>query len=623
MISSDQLTTDTVNGSVLSGTNTVNGYAAINTTTGNVQFNNDSATLTLAGINQSGSGHVVINNTGNIVSSAAVISNAINLTAGGTITQNATGTLTGGVLTTSSAGGTTLGLNNALSGFNGSDTTGNILLVDAGALNITGISTAGDIALTAGNLTQSGAIAGDQLTTTTVSGSVLNSTNTINTYTASNTTSGNIELSNDTPTLTLAGISQSGGGDVIISNTGAIITSGVTTVNNAGNLDLSSGSNLTLSHAVVANAINLSAGGVLSQNSAGILTTGLLTTNSVGGTTLGLNNALSSFNGTDTTGNILLVDSGTLDITGISTSGNVALTAGSLSQSGIISGNLLSTTTAGGSTLDSNNTIAAYTGKDTAGGNILLHDMGTLNVGSITTSANITVRSTGDITQSDNIASTGGGDISLTSTSGSIDMLSGSNSTTAGGNIVYQATGDLAISILDAAAGAQASIGTISLVSNTGDILRSTPAGIANVRANTVSLAANNGDIGNSQSAFTFSSDIKGIVTLEYAGVAYIDIAPDFTIKLSIDDRGAGVINLGAARSAGTQRSQSSGLEDVGFIDLALFSDINLFVVEGVGVELPADQSDEAPLPGNAPVNDEDKKKKKKSAGLNVSVLLD
>ena len=65
-----------------------------------------------------------------------------------------------------------------------------------------------------------------------------------------------------------------------------------------------------------------------------------------------------------------------------------------------------------------------------------------------------------------------------------------------------------------------------------------------------------------------------------------------------------------AARSAGTQRSQSSGLEDVGFIDLALFSDVNLFVVDGVGIALPADQSDEPPVPGHKPEDDDEEKRR-------------
>ncbi|MCW8831234.1 MAG: hypothetical protein OQK32_06920, partial [Gammaproteobacteria bacterium] len=87
-------------------------------------------------------------------------------------------------------------------------------------------------------------------------------------------------------------------------------------------------------------------------------------------------------------------------------------------------------------------------------------------------------------------------------------------------------------------------------------------------------------------------------------------------------DFGTGVINSGAARSAGTQRSQSSGLEDVGFIDLALFSDINLFVVDGMGIALPADQNDEPPIPDNIHIIDDDEEEEKKPSGLQAAVFL-
>ena len=801
ILSGNQLTTTTTDGSVLNSLNAVNIYTASNSTSGNIELNNDAATLTLAGIDQSGSGDVIISNTGNIVTSAAIISNGINLAAGGTITQSSTGTLTGGLLTTQSDGGTTLGLNNALTSFNGTDTAGNILLVDSGTLDITGISTTGNISLTTGSLTDSGTLSGnllttqtaggstlnsagnslnsyngsdsangdivlvdtgalditgistggnisltagsltdsgtlsgnllttqtaggstlnsagnslnsyngsdsangdivlvdtgalditgistggnisltagsltdsgtlsgnllttqtaggstlnsagnsfnsyngsdsangdivlvdtdalditgistggnisltagsligsgilsgDQLMTTTTGGSVLNSLNTVNIYTASNTTSGNIELNNNAATLTLAGIDQTGSGDVIITNTGAIINSGST---------ISDG------------AITLDVGGTITQT--GAFTGTLLTTSSSGGSTLdNAANNLTGFDGTDTTGgNILIVATGALDIAGVSTTGDVSLTAGSMTGSGIISGNQLETTTSGGSILNNAaNAINAYTASDSGGGDIVLDNTGTLGLGSVTTAGNIVVSSTGDVAQSDNIASTGGGGIAVTSSSGSLSMINGLSTTTLGGNITYQASGDVAVSLLDAATGVPADVGTVSVISDNSSVI-STDFYNASVRASTVDVTAGY-NIGQDElNAFVLSSDIQGAVTLIYASNAYITTAPNVNVDLEIIDLGVGVINSGAARSAGTQRSQSSGLEDVGFIDLALFSDINLFVVDGVGIALPVDQSDEPPLPGNIPVNDEDDEEEKPD-GLHVSVVL-
>ena len=596
VISGGQLTTSTVNGSVLDNTHTVSSYSATNSTSGDIVLNDNVSTLTLAGINQSGTGNVTITNTGDIVNAAATASNAINLTAGGTITQTAA--FTGSVLTAQSSGGTTLdNAGNNLTGFSGTDLSGgNILIVDTGALDIAGISTSGNVSLTAGSLTDSGVISGGQLTTSTVNGSVLDNTHTVNSYSATNSTSGDIVLNDNVVTLTLDGINQSGTGNVTITNTGDIVNAAAT----------------------ASNAINLTAGGTITQTAA--FTGSVLTAQSSGGTTLdNTGNNLTGFSGTDLSGgDILIVDTGALDIAGISTSGNVSLTAGSLTNSGPILGNALVTATSSGSILDhASNAINAYTANSTAG-DIVLANTAVLDLGAVSTVGNITVSSTGNIDQSDDIASTGGGDISVTS-SGSISMINGLNTTTTGGTITYQASGDLALSLLDAADGTSANVGTVSVISNNGNIV-STDFFNASVRADTVNVTATIGNIGQDElNAFVLSSDIQGKVTLEYAGNAYITTSPNINVTLDIVDIGSGLINSGAARSAGTQRSQSSGLEDVGFIDLALFSDINLFVIDGLGIALPADQSDEAPLPGSVPVMDDEEEKK--PSGLHVSVF--
>ncbi|MDH5765982.1 MAG: hypothetical protein OEZ38_08200, partial [Gammaproteobacteria bacterium] len=305
---------------------------------------------------------------------------------------------------------------------------------------------------------------------------------------------------------------------------------------------------------------------------------------------------------------------------------NITLVAGSLTDSGTISGNLLTTTTSGGVIFDSANAIATFSGTDSGAGEILLSTTGALNIGTVTTDSNITLSTTGDIIQSGNISTTAG-DITVTSSTGSIDMNNGMSAATNGGNISYSADGNIGIWLLNAAAASAenspADVGTVTINSGSGSVVSNNPTINANVRADTVDISVlKNIGVGNTD-AFIFSSDIQGTVTMNYGGQAYIDIAPNFNVKLTIVDRGVGAINTGAARSAGTQRSQSSGLEDVGFIDLALFSDINLFVVDGIGITLPADQSDVVPSRKNIPVEDEEgKKKKKKRSGLNVSYLL-
>jgi len=63
-ISSGLLTTSSATGTILNGANTVSGFNATNTGSGNISLTNTTATLDIAGISQSNSGNVSITNTG-------------------------------------------------------------------------------------------------------------------------------------------------------------------------------------------------------------------------------------------------------------------------------------------------------------------------------------------------------------------------------------------------------------------------------------------------------------------------------------------------------------------------------------------------------------------------------
>ena len=105
------------------------------------------------------------------------------------------------------------------------------------------INTTGDINLTTGGaISQSspGIISsGGTLTTSSVGGTLLNSANAVTTFNATNSTSGDIIFGNTSgaSTLTVSGISQTGGGNVIVTDTGSLTLSGVITTD-GGNVTL-------------------------------------------------------------------------------------------------------------------------------------------------------------------------------------------------------------------------------------------------------------------------------------------------------------------------------------------------------------------------------------------------
>ncbi len=463
-----------------------------------------------------------------------------------------------------------------------------------------------------GNIGGAAGITGGALSLTSTGGSVLNGTNGVTQLTTTNTNSGNIEFTNTSPTFTLAGVSQSGGGDVIISNNGNIINDGNVSVINGGDFSLTAtGANhaITVNNAIAAANVNLAATSTITQQGSGVINASLLTTTSAGGLSLALSNNLDSFNAGETLGNITLLDNGALNVTGITTLGNISITTtGALTASGAISASALATSTSGGATLDNPaNNVDSFTAVNSDSGDVMLVDTGSLNLLEVTTVGDIVINTTGDVLQTQTIASSTGGDITVASSGGSLSMQAGTRATTTGGTINYTANGgNITLALLDAANGVAANVGTVHVTTSATALNTSTVN--PGVRANTVTFDAL--QIGTTGTPFLFSSDIQGTITLQYVGSAFVAAAPNFNVSLDFVDLGSGLIDSTAARSAGNQRGQSTGLEDVGFIDAALFSDINLFVVDGMGVALPNDQNDV--LPGDVPATDPDDEKQRK-----------
>jgi len=163
--------------------------------------------------------------------------------------------------------------------------------------------------LAGGSLTTTGL-----LTTKSAGGTILNGANAVDSFAATNTGSGNIELTNTSLNLALAGISQTGAGAVTVTNTGSITSTG--TINSDGNVTLNSTDLIAINNSIMSTLpINL----VLNHGAAGNVTLAGTLDLAVG--SLDIQNA--GVSGT-----------GTLDVTGGTITLKGALTAGTYAQSG-------------------------------------------------------------------------------------------------------------------------------------------------------------------------------------------------------------------------------------------------------------------------------------------------
>src|SRR5439155_26313289 len=116
-----------------------------------------------------------------------------------------------------------------------------------GGMNFTSTSTISESG--AGLVNTSG-----MLTVFSVGGEALNGANTVANFNASNTTSGNVSLTNTTATLGITGIAQSGGGSVTVSHTGAMSITGTVSTTGGG-------------------AVNLTSSAAMSESGAGFIST--------------------------------------------------------------------------------------------------------------------------------------------------------------------------------------------------------------------------------------------------------------------------------------------------------------------------------------------------------------
>jgi hypothetical protein len=237
----NQITLDNVN----------NHFSRFGTLSANNVIINDANQLDLASI--SITGNLTINILGALTQSGAL-----------TINQ------TGAVSTFNVGNANNINLGNVNNNFysvsilNANDVT----LQDADTINMASTNLAGTLEINAaGAITQSSTINADVLDANAVTGIALAGNNTVNEFSATNTTSGDIVLSNTAAPLEITSINQASSGDVSVTNTGAMFTSGSITTD-GGDVSLSTISNDSTLKALTINGAIDTNGGSISANSA-------------------------------------------------------------------------------------------------------------------------------------------------------------------------------------------------------------------------------------------------------------------------------------------------------------------------------------------------------------------
>jgi len=323
--------------------------------------------------------------------------------------------------------------------------------VVAGA-NITATAGSANITLNAGGLINqtAGVISGALLTTSSVGGQTLNDANAVTSFKATNTTSGNIALTNTATTLTITGISNTAtNGDVTVNNTGAIATSGAINTG-GGTISLTASGGMTVGAGIVGGMIALISGGELTESGSGDLRgtsvyakgskVVLTNSNSTGviageatGTASGDIFSYTSFNGIQVT-----AVSGAAGVK--SAGGDVVLTGNGISQyatapiisstSTVVGAGGLSLTSTGSVVLQNTSNNFANLAASTGTGSLSVQNSGDLTLGAITSTNNFV-----DLKVPSSKAITVGGFISTGAGANSILKLSGGGITYSSGAV--------------------------------------------------------------------------------------------------------------------------------------------------------------------------------------------
>lgn len=297
------------------------------------------------------------------------------------------------------------------------------------AINLNGsIVVTGSLVLqSGGTINETGAISAGLLMTSSVTGTILTGHNTVGSFNATNTSSGDIRLTNTAEPLTITGITNSGG-NIIVNNTGDANSANWIGIQNTGPITTGANGSIAL-NALVAGRIDVGA----PVSAAGTGAVSLTTTNGYG---IVLSDSVRGSSGPiDINGSYRVELAGTA---GIATAGSVTLTAGwayiSESGTGAISAGSLTANAVNGIRLTAANAVSSFNAWNRAMGDVVLTNRAMpLTITGIKTadSGNIIVNNTGDgsgisfvgITNTGPISTSGAGNIALNAiAAGRIDI---------------------------------------------------------------------------------------------------------------------------------------------------------------------------------------------------------
>ncbi|MBK9522340.1 MAG: filamentous hemagglutinin N-terminal domain-containing protein [Rhodocyclaceae bacterium] len=353
-----------------------------------------------------------------------VLGGTLSLSARDAITQSAL--IEVATLTTGSGGVTNL------TGYGGSANVVNTYNVSNGATGQTSFNAAGDLVVgtinsvqlvalgAAGAITQSGTITAGSLHTDSVSGTTLTGNNSVKSFSADNSDSGNITLNNAAVPLTIVAINNAAG-NVAIDNTGAVVISGALTA--TGTVDVTAHSPLTVTSTgtvtagsdVTLTAMPGATGGTLVVAGSVSTAGGVI---EFGGSTVIL----------ATTSEVTATDGGTVLLGAFGTQGDIIQHGGLISASGDVV-MLADRNVSLNGQINADGELAVLAGFNqlaTAGGNILLGATSNVTAGDISLTADRDTGtgafSTGNVSQQAGSTWQTGNDF-LINASGNIDML--------------------------------------------------------------------------------------------------------------------------------------------------------------------------------------------------------
>ncbi len=427
------------------------------TTGGAITLGNAGNIFNTANLTTGGSDNATLYDASALTIAGANVGGTLAVSGGSTIGQSGaihaaslSATTINGAITLTNTGNT---FANASLNTSGSD---NASLYDASALNISGATVGGNLALSGGStIRQSGAIHAASLNVTTTNGAITltNTGNTFGPATLSTAGSDNASLY-DASALTIASANIGGtltlSGGSTIGQTGAIhasalsatTTNGAITLTNIGNtfgaVTLATGGadnaslydavDMSVASATVGGALNLSGGGAIGQTGAIQATALNVTTN---GGAITLTNAANSF-GTATlatagTGNASLADATNLVIASAAIGGDLTLSGGgSIGQTGAIHAGALNVTTTGGPITLTNtaNTFGPASLATSGSDNASLYDANDLVIANANIGGTLTLAGGGAIGQTGAIHAAA---LNATTTHGAITLTNSGN----------------------------------------------------------------------------------------------------------------------------------------------------------------------------------------------------